>query len=549
MTDAGSRLQAGRWLLLLALLATVALRWPLLDVPLERDEGEYAYIAWRMDQGDVPYRDAFDQKPPGVFAAYWLTFRLLGDSVRDIHLGLLLWTLASVLAVYAVGRRIGKRTASDDAPNDGSLVGGFAALAFGVASSSPALLAQAANTEIYMVLPMTLSLLSVLRGMESERGRDWLLAGFFGMAAFWFKQVAATSGLCLLLAACALPGSLPGLATRVQRCLWMAAGTLLAILPVVLSFIAQDAWPDFLDAVFLHNLAYVQSTDTSAGFSSLAHALRSQAPEFWALWALGLLAIAHPTARKAAAWPIAWSLFLLLGVCSGFYFREHYFIQWLPGMALLAGLGSLALLREFQARSAAGRGLIPGIALVSLLLLMPPGLARLDLLSQEPADIARRLYGANPFAESQLIADFIASRSEAEEKIFVLGSEPQILFLARRASATKYIFTYPLTGGYPDSEERQREALAQFEAVRPRYVVDVNIPTSHLMAPGVPLPLFEGLNEAVAARYRLEAMFYLQKTEGLFRQLNGRQAERFIERNTDVFAKLSSVCVYRRNDP
>ena len=42
------------------------LRAPFLSLPLERDEGEYAYIAQRLAAGDVPYRDAFDQKPPAV---------------------------------------------------------------------------------------------------------------------------------------------------------------------------------------------------------------------------------------------------------------------------------------------------------------------------------------------------------------------------------------------------------------------------------------------------------------------------------------------------
>ena len=56
-------------LVALAVLAFAALRTPLLAVPLERDEGEYAYIAQRMLAAELPYRDAFDQKPPGVFAS------------------------------------------------------------------------------------------------------------------------------------------------------------------------------------------------------------------------------------------------------------------------------------------------------------------------------------------------------------------------------------------------------------------------------------------------------------------------------------------------
>ena len=63
------------------------LRWPVADVPLERDEGEYAYIAQRWLRGKVPYRDAFDQKPPGVFVAYAVIETLIGASPAALHWG------------------------------------------------------------------------------------------------------------------------------------------------------------------------------------------------------------------------------------------------------------------------------------------------------------------------------------------------------------------------------------------------------------------------------------------------------------------------------
>ena len=39
------------------ILITAAVRIPLLRVPFERDEGEYAYIAWRLGHNELPYRD------------------------------------------------------------------------------------------------------------------------------------------------------------------------------------------------------------------------------------------------------------------------------------------------------------------------------------------------------------------------------------------------------------------------------------------------------------------------------------------------------------
>lgn len=69
------------------------------DVPLERDEGEYAYIAWQWLEGVVPYVEPFDQKPPAVFAAYALILATLGDSPSAIHWGAQLQLLGALLGI------------------------------------------------------------------------------------------------------------------------------------------------------------------------------------------------------------------------------------------------------------------------------------------------------------------------------------------------------------------------------------------------------------------------------------------------------------------
>ena len=71
-------------------LLTLAVRFSDLRMPLERDEGEYAYGAQEIARGYMPYKDTFCQKPPGIFAWYRLGFRLFGESVVGIHLTLAL---------------------------------------------------------------------------------------------------------------------------------------------------------------------------------------------------------------------------------------------------------------------------------------------------------------------------------------------------------------------------------------------------------------------------------------------------------------------------
>jgi hypothetical protein len=58
-----------RWsfgVLALIVAAVALLRWGLLDVPLERDEGEYAYTAQLLLEGISPYAQAYNMKLPGI---------------------------------------------------------------------------------------------------------------------------------------------------------------------------------------------------------------------------------------------------------------------------------------------------------------------------------------------------------------------------------------------------------------------------------------------------------------------------------------------------
>ena len=62
----GSRSGAPWLALALVVLASLAIRVRLLDVPLERDEGEYAYVAQLILEGVPPYQQAYTMKFPGV---------------------------------------------------------------------------------------------------------------------------------------------------------------------------------------------------------------------------------------------------------------------------------------------------------------------------------------------------------------------------------------------------------------------------------------------------------------------------------------------------
>ena len=71
------------------------------------------------------------------------------------------------------------------------------------------------------------------------------------------------------------------------------------------------------------------------------------------------------------------------------------------------------------------------------------------------------------------MAEFIRERSSPDDRIAVLGSEPEIYFYANRRAATGYIYTYALTEPQPYAARMQDELIRQVEAAHPKYVVAV----------------------------------------------------------------------------
>src|SRR2546428_13177142 len=106
--DIQDKVLRGTWWVLAATVfgLIVAIRIRLLGIPLERDEGEYAYAGQLMLQGIPPYKLAYNMKFPGTYAAYALTMALFGQTPTGIHIALLLVNLATISLVFAIGLRL-----------------------------------------------------------------------------------------------------------------------------------------------------------------------------------------------------------------------------------------------------------------------------------------------------------------------------------------------------------------------------------------------------------------------------------------------------------
>src|SRR5262249_56042265 len=78
------------WLLVAAVvLAAGVIRLRLIDVPLDRDEGEYAYFGQLLLDAIPPYAGAYNLKLPGIYDAYALVLGVFVQTTAGIRAGLI----------------------------------------------------------------------------------------------------------------------------------------------------------------------------------------------------------------------------------------------------------------------------------------------------------------------------------------------------------------------------------------------------------------------------------------------------------------------------
>ena len=584
------------WLLVgLTILFVVVVRVRLREVPLERDEGEYAYAGQLMLQGVPPYREMYVMKLPGTYAAYALIMAVFGQTATSIHLGLAVVNVASVVLMFLLGRRL-----------LGEAAGVTAAVAFALLSLSPSVLGLAAHATHFVVLAALGGILLLLRACDEAQGpkskaqsqgtgdgwqvasgrgqetgdrtpitdhrllnTDYLTPGvffsglLFGLA-FLMKQHGLFFGVFgavyllrvrvgeWLTAAgvktrqprirnprertgfgFASPASHAGWVRLIRDLVLFAVGWLLPYGVTCLVLWGAGAFRQFLFWTISYASQYASAIPMVKGSDVLRASLNAVVGPnllFWVLPWVGALVmwwearlgagnpkseIRNPNyeagereddrgtrqsyiANRKSEIPHARFFLTLLLFCSvasasgGLYFRAHYFILVLPVLALLTGVAvsrGLYLLRHdrtielFLAVPILG---LFGIAICSALI--GHGAVWLTL----PVDQSMRsIFGSTLFAETARVADYLKAHTAKDDRIVVLGSEPEIYFHSHRRAATGHIYTYPLMEEHRFALKMQEEMIAEIERTHPAYVVYVDDQYSWLLRPNSPPRLFE----------------------------------------------------------
>jgi Dolichyl-phosphate-mannose-protein mannosyltransferase len=441
--------------LLLALaVALCAMRLPSLVQPMGSDQALYAYVGDRLRAGDIPYRDAWDQKPPAIHFLYaGLRALWAGDAVvpaADLAAAMMLgWLL------YRLGTQIGPRG-----------TGATSALLF-LLLSNPAFTRVAgvrlrSQCETFIAVAVTAAFLLLARSNTTRRSGALVGAGLLFGLAFTFKYNAVVFAV----------GGVIGLwlwkRGTIADPVKLTAGFLVPPLAMVVFFAIEGAARPLFDATILYNVRY--SGETYAGpLDAVRYLLtfpvdRARVDALWTLGGAGCILLILGSIRdRERLVPVVWVAAACVSIAiNGSRGLPQYFVQANPMLALAAGWGT-AMAWAWM-RSALGN--TARYAAATAVIVVSIGVWRVNqfdkLLDQTVFDarfasggMSRtrylqrydddRKYSAVAAAS---LGEYFRAHSAPDDRVFLFGFTCAAYVEAGRPSASRFFWSRPVIVGF-----------------------------------------------------------------------------------------------------
>ena len=449
---------------------TAALRAPsFARAYLSDDEAIYAAVGRAVAAGARLYVDAVDHKPPAIYWLYAVAHRVGGDDVAMVLLhGLLIavvWATALVLGAIA-------RRAAPDTPH----LDRVAALLYVVFTTAMMSFdSLAANAELWMMLPASLSVLLVL-----DNRVNWMRAAAAGAllsVAAAFKYQALVQ-LPLLLLPLAFIGSVP-VSKRVGRLLAAKAGLILPLVAMAWWFQSRG---DLGEAIywFTFNFAYIGagSAPSEVVWRALPRIAFVIGPALLLYLAAAISLRGAWRAGGTRRWMLAWAALSAVAVCAGGRFFGHYFHQLTAPLAVLAAPVVVSLIATRR------RTVIAALAAPALAFWFAAWIPDTVVRgAQSRIGIAT----IRPDPDYAAVVRWLDQRDPARGSLCVWGNSPMLVAQARRPLGCRFVSANFLTGLSPATASQTDPAVdaspnivpgmrARLEADlaqrRPEFIVD-----------------------------------------------------------------------------
>jgi 4-amino-4-deoxy-L-arabinose transferase-like glycosyltransferase len=391
------------WLLLLLCAFSVAIRFPFFKVPMITDEGGAAYIAHFWSSDYQPYKDINYDRLQGFFLLYKAIFALLGHQIVSIRLAAAFFNVGTLLLVFFFARKLS---------NDSS--GWVGGLFFAVFSTAPVIEGFTANSELFAVLPLTLSAYLVWE-------EKWFFAGLLSGFSVLFKPIGISGFLLALIWIMAYQ-------RKWRSVILMSVG--FAIWPALAMLHGWlVGWKYFWSTFFKHRaMAFsVFSGQPAYQIHNLFVSLQATSPAWIGLAIFATVALLYSGSR-VRKFGLIWIGTTMIGMGLGGNWFGHYYIQIIPPLAILAGIGASDLIQ----------GKTNGRMIWAILASM--GLCFFFVLQAKywlmnPDQISLNIYNRPAYLVSEKAGKYISNHTQSNDLIYVAFGQAELYYYAQRKAA------------------------------------------------------------------------------------------------------------------
>jgi hypothetical protein len=468
--------------LVIGAAATIAvLLAQLMDFGYGRDQGIFAVVGQTIRDGGVPYRDAWDFKPPGIYFLY----ALAGPTSVGIRaLEVLAW-ISLVFAFVRLSRRY---------LDDGRA---------GVVAGVIAVLTHVRLDFWHTAQPESFGAPLVAWGMAwaadasddihssgHRRTRFWTASGVCYGAAMLLKPTIGVAGVVGLGLAWIASGRSTGSRPAFLRTGGaFVAGAAIPVMTCLGFFVARGGLSDLASALFDFVPRYTALAWQQIGPAQLTGRLiRGWLFDYSLLITVGFaMALVFPPTglrRRGLLHVLAVIGVLLIGVFAQARLFAYHYGTVLPITALVAGWGWWSVWSSWRTRPAG----IAGFVLLAGTLTMWPSAATAEFRDtfverlwfradawarRDNRTLVRdRLYSLRdyPAEDIRRAAEWIAHETAPDSRVLVYGFAPAIYVEAQRAPASRYIYNVPTRAPWSRAGARH-ELMAALNEAPPEVVL------------------------------------------------------------------------------
>ncbi|MCK6590638.1 MAG: hypothetical protein L6Q76_24005 [Polyangiaceae bacterium] len=517
-----------------------------------RDQGIYAVVARTVLEGGMPYRDAWDFKPPGIFVVYAVSRAIFGSGQHGIRVLEVLGLIAMIMAMTRLSAQLwGRRLI------------GLSAGALAVMVHAQLDFWHTAQPESFGGMATIFGLVLALSGERRRLGGDkrsaalfWIASGVVFGAAGLLKPPLAGGGAATaaVLGWRAYQQASPQSDRNIKKIariaiapsLFIAIGGVLPFAACLAWFAAKGALGDLYDVLFVFTPYYTAiGWEGSSVIAMTYYGFTEWLISYTSLVTAGLFLLVilrrerasddSPGAPEDASARLVFPKGSTLGIVllasvvgvhiagvamQGKFFPYHYGATW-PPTAMLAALGlhrawdrygrrsplRVCLFLVFLVVAAFGRSAtkdVPGsffwrsFKRIALFTSSPR--------DQEGIDQMASVADVNAVA-NRAAAAFVRANTPNERPIFVWGFEPVIYDLAERPFSSRYIYNVAQRVAW--AKVAAREVLMRDLAARPPAAIVVEhhdvfpMVTGDAIDSADTLHDFHGLRDLLRDRYQL----------------------------------------------